>query len=107
MTDPKDKDLPTVDLEPVRTHFERWLWARDRKDNYARIEKEAREQLEEFIGDNQIATLDGKPVITWKWSNPKNGRLDQKMIREQYPDIAAICTTKEPSRSFRQAEEEE
>lgn len=106
MTNPTDKDLPHIDLAPVREHYNRWQWARGKRDHYDQIANEARQQLEEFIGDNEIATLDGRPVITWKWSNPKNGRVSVKLLREKYPDIAAICTTKEPTRSFREAEEE-
>lgn len=95
-----------IDLEPVRAWYDRWVWAREQKARAEQVEKEAREQLEAFIGDHETATLDGRPVISWKWSNPKNGRVSVSMLREKFPDIAAICTTKEPTRSFREIKEE-
>lgn len=94
-----------VDLEPVRAWLERWLWARERKAELEAIEKEARGQIEQHLGDAETGVLDGRPVITWKWSVPKNGRVDVRMLREQFPDVAAVCTTKNPARTFRRVED--
>lgn len=59
-----------------------------------------REQLEARIGDAPGARINGKDVITWKWSKPAM-TLDGKALAKDHPDIyARYLKPKKASRPF-------
>lgn len=78
-----------VDLEHLRWAVETLRWARDRKAELKEAEERARLAIEEALGDDTVGTLDGEPVITWKFH--KRNALDQKLLRTQFPDIYELC----------------
>lgn len=92
----------TVELDAVH---QQWLDAY--RQIKARIDADTeqlarcREHLEGFIGDAEVATVDGEPVLTYKWSKPTE-RIDVKALREKDPALAAQFTVVgDPKRSFR------
>jgi predicted phage-related endonuclease len=52
--------------------------------------------------DNEVGTLmvngKEKPVITWKWG--KQNRLDQKMLKANFPEIEKVCRRDFKIRTF-------
>jgi putative phage-type endonuclease len=56
--------------------------------------------LESVIGDNgDTLMVNGKPVCSWK-KQERHG-IDSKMLKEQYPDVAAACESVSEYRVFR------
>ena len=88
----------------ARQWYAAYLVAKERADTAAEEMKRCREHLEAAIGDADDATVDGKLVITYRWSKPTE-RIDVKALREKEPDLAAQFTvTGTPTRSFRLAD---
>lgn len=54
------------------------------------------------MGDNETATIGGKPAVTWAWSKPGQ-RLDRKKLEEAYgaDEIARYLVDNKPARPFR------
>lgn len=55
-------------------------------------------ELMAFMGDAEVATFNGEPVITWR--QDKQGRLDSKALLEAHPEIDADEFRKPPGRRF-------
>lgn len=49
----------------------------------------ARDALEQALGDADEGALDGHVVVTWKFQ--KRNALDQRFLRETYPDLYESC----------------
>ena len=78
-----------VDLEQVRWAVETLRWIKDRKAELKEAEEKARDALEQALGDTDEGSLDGHVVVTWKFI--KRNALDQKFLRETYPDLYESC----------------
>jgi predicted phage-related endonuclease len=51
---------------------------------------EHRAKVEEKMKDEEVGTLEGIPVITWK--RYKQRRLNQAFLKLSHPEIAELCT---------------
>lgn len=59
----------------------------------------AREKIEAALGDHEIGTIAGVPVVTWKHQTQR--RFDQKIAKEIIPaDLLAQCYIEQTSRRF-------
>lgn len=66
-----------------------------------KMEEAIEQQIKALIGDATEARVDGKPVITYRWTKPRE-RIDAKKLRDEQPDIArAYTVTGEATRQFR------
>ena len=75
-----------ANLERVRAHVEILLSVRDKIAELKVLEQSARDQIEAAMGHDEVGQLDGKTVITW--ASHKKRQLQQKALREVYPEIA-------------------
>lgn len=79
-----------------------WLQAYEaaeaQEKHWADIKKQAREHLEQALGDSEIGTVGGVERV--RWTFVKSSRLDQKKLKEQAPDLVAQCTVESTSRRF-------
>lgn len=89
---------PVVDLEEIRQKFELYRWLRERIDEMQQQADEVREEIETFLGDAELAQLDGEPVI--RWSRFKTSRVDVKRLRAEAPELAERYTTTTEVRKF-------
>lgn len=62
------------------------------------MQETSRAVIEEALGDNDIGTLDGKEVVTWK--HVESERVDLQMLKDLYPEIYEHCTYTSKSRRF-------
>lgn len=106
MTTTPTDTTQTVELEGAQVQWlDAYRAAKQQLDDAQAAVDRCREQLERFLGDAETATVDGKPVITWRWSRP-TARVDVKALREEEPDIAdAFTVLGNPVRSFRLVEQ--
>jgi len=73
--------------------------AKQRKDiEYEQI-KMCREKIEEALGESEMGTVNGKPVVSWRWV--KSNRLDQTLAKQVLtPAQLQSCMTEVNSRRF-------
>jgi putative phage-type endonuclease len=62
-------------------------------------EKKAANRVKAFLTDCAVATVDGKPVVSWK--PQARSSLDIKRLRDEHPDLAAEYTTEQTIRVLR------
>ena len=61
--------------------------------------KICRAKIEEALGESEIGTVGGMPVVSWKWV--KSNRLDQTLAKQMLTgDQLASCMTEVSSRRF-------
>lgn len=93
-----------VDLEELRWAVESLQWLKQRKAELKELEDRARDAIEEAMGANTEGILDGRTVVTWKYS--KRVALDQKLLKQSYPDVDAACRTTTEVRRFTVVDDE-
>jgi predicted phage-related endonuclease len=81
--------MAKVDLEKLRWAVETLRTVKDRKAELKAAEELARDAIEQALGDNDEGELDGHPAVTWKYI--KRNALDQKFLRETYPELYESC----------------
>jgi hypothetical protein len=91
--------MPHVNLEPVRAQVEVLRYVKARKAELEKIEKKARDEIEEVMGDNDIGELDGKTAITW--TTHKKRQFQQRKLTEAMPEIADAFTELVEGRQFK------
>ena len=61
--------------------------------------KACRAKIEEALGESEIGTIRGMPVVSWKWV--KSNRLDQTLAKEMLTaEQLAACMTETTMRRF-------
>lgn len=66
----------------------------------------AKEKIQEALGDNEIGTIDGVPVV--RWTKVTSTRLDMKKAKEVLdPKILAFLSSDSVSRRFTLVENDE
>jgi|694.fasta_scaffold16184_2 predicted phage-related endonuclease len=92
-----------VDLERIRWAVEALQMVKDRKAELKATEEMARDALEQALGDSDEGELDGHVVVTWKFI--KRNALDQKFLRDTYPDLYESCKRVTEVRRFEVVDE--
>lgn len=87
-----------VDLEKLRWAVETLRAVKDRKAELKAAEEMARDAIEQALGDFDEGELDGHTVVTWKYI--KRNALDQKFLRETYPELYESCKRVTETRRF-------
>lgn len=90
----------TIELSTeAKTHLDKLRNARDQIKHYKEIEDAEKAALQLELGDaHDEATVDGEVVVTWKYI--KSNRVNQKVLKESFPDVAALCINVSESRRF-------
>ena len=91
--------VDAVDLSPVRQHIEMLIWVDEQKAHLKVVEDAAKSAIQELMGSHDSGYLDGREVFTWKTA--KANKLDQKLLKQLHPDIAAECMGLSEVRTFR------
>jgi hypothetical protein len=68
--------------------------------------QQVRERLELLLGEeHDEARIDGRTVLTWRWSRPARS-LNQQALRRDYPELFEhyLTTAPQGARPFRLAE---
>ncbi len=91
--------MSNVDLDSVRDHVQILKWAKARIAEVKELEKNARDAIEEALGDNEIGQLDGETVITW--TTHKKRQFQQAKMKEDHPDLVEAYTELVEARQFK------
>lgn len=91
----------TTELDPTsRQWLEAYRGAKARREQADEEMARCREHIETALGNAEVATVDGEPAVTWKWSKG-SARIDVKALREKEPELADQFTvTSAPVRKF-------
>lgn len=87
-----------AELESVRWAVEALKFVKERKAELKDVEDQARDAIEQAMGDDSEGTLDGHVAVTWK--HFKRTALDQKLLKTSYPEVAALCMSTTETRRF-------
>jgi len=90
--------MSTVNLNDKRAQIEVLKWAKARRKEIDDIERQARDIIENALGDNESGTVDGDLVVTWKAG--KRRVLNQKALKESHPEIVEEFTETTVVRRF-------
>ncbi|ARQ95498.1 hypothetical protein I5G81_gp59 [Mycobacterium phage Shandong1] len=78
-----------ADISAVKGHVDLLAHARSEKAKWAEIEKAAKAAIEEALGADDEGEVDGQVVV--RRTQIKTNRLDTKLVKSLYPDVAAEC----------------
>lgn len=90
--------MSRVNLDELRAQLEILRFIKDKRAELKQLEETAREAIELALGDNDEGTLDGHVVVTWK--THKRKALNQKLLRDTYPDVYENCKDTTEVRRF-------
>lgn len=90
--------MSRVNLDDLRAQVELLRFVKTRKVELKEIEDRAREAIQAELRDCDEGTLDGHVVVTWK--SHKRHALDQKLLREAYPEVYEGCKRATEVRRF-------
>lgn len=77
-----------ANLNELRSAVALLRWAKQRKAEIKEIEDRAAEAVKAAMGDAELGMMDDQLVVTWK--GYKRTALDQKALKEEHPEIAAL-----------------
>lgn len=80
--------MPT-NLDNLRAQIAILRHVKAKRLELSELEANARAAVEEALGEDEEGTLDGVTVI--RWSRQKRTSLNQKLLKELHPEIAAEC----------------
>jgi hypothetical protein len=89
------------DISRLASTVEALRQARAEKAKWADVENACVEKIKEALGDEPEGTIDGRVVITWKYSKPAE-TLDVKKLVAELPEsvLAPYRMLKAPGRPF-------
>jgi len=94
-----------ADLDSLRWAVEALQWTKQRKAEIKEVEDQARLAIETALGDDAEGTLDGHVAIKWKYH--KRRALDQKTLKQTFPDIYEVCMSTSEIRRFEVVEDDQ
>jgi predicted phage-related endonuclease len=57
---------------------------------YAKVQAELQHAIKARLGDMEVGTIAGRPVVTWK--RTLRVAVSQKLLKQRYPEIASeVC----------------
>ncbi|ASR85562.1 hypothetical protein SEA_SYRA333_61 [Mycobacterium phage Syra333] len=78
-----------ADISAIKGHVDLLRHARGEKAKWADIEKAAKAAIEEALGADDEGEIGGEVVV--RLNRSKVNRLDTKLVKSLYPDVAAEC----------------
>lgn len=72
--------------------------ATEEKKRAEEVIAQAREKIEDALGDAEVGTVDGQPVV--RWTFVRSERFDQKKAKALLGDDAAACIVPIETRRF-------
>ncbi len=87
-----------VRLDEIKSILDVYAFAQERISHFEGVRDAARAEIEEALGNAEIGTVDGVAKITWK--RGKTRRLDQRMLKERFPEVHSACVVEQQTRTF-------
>jgi predicted phage-related endonuclease len=89
----------SVELDDQAAHWvAAYRHAQEQEKHWAEMKQQAREHLEERLGDADTGLIDGTPTV--RWSEVVSNRLDTAKLKTSEPDLYAAYLKPSISRRF-------
>ena len=87
-----------VDLGNLAAIVEAYRAAKKQISDWEEVAAQCRAQIEAALGDYEVGTVDGAEVV--RWTRVTTNRLDQTLLKGQFPEVFRACQTPTTSRRF-------
>lgn len=87
-----------VALDDLTSWVDTYQAAQAKVKEFEQLAKVARKQIEARLGDAEVGTVAGQPVI--RWSTVSSSRVDVTKLKAEYPDLADAVTVTNITRRF-------
>ena len=88
----------SIALDHIRAHVDILKFVASKEAELKEMKERSRAAVEEALGENEIGTVDGEPVV--RWGHQKVNRLNQKALKAERPEIVAEYTEATSQRRF-------
>lgn len=88
----------STDLSHLRVQVDILRAVKAKEAELKALKENARAAIEDALGDSDVGTIDGEPVVTWKFH--KRVALDQKVLKSSFPDVFDECVRTTEVRRF-------
>jgi len=85
-------------LDELRGWLDIYAAGQDAKAKAEEAMAVAREKIEDALGDDEVGTVDGQPVVRWTFVHSE--RFDQKKAKAILGDDLAACMVPQTTRRF-------
>lgn len=85
-------------LDELKAHIDILKFCKTKQAELAEMVERSRAAIEEVLGDEEIGTIEGEPVV--RWTHQKVNRLNQKALKAERPEIVAEYTEASTQRRF-------
>lgn len=87
-----------TELDEIKGWLDVYRAAAAEKAKAEDVMAQAREKIEDALGDDEVGTIGGQPVV--RWTFVRSERFDQKKAKALLGDDAAACIVPTESRRF-------
>ena len=88
----------SISLDHIKAHVDILKFVAAKEAELKEMKERSRAAVEEALGENEIGTVDGEPVV--RWGHQKVNRLNQKALKAERPEIVAEYTEANTQRRF-------
>jgi predicted phage-related endonuclease len=90
--------LEAIEIDNMQANLAILRHCRMKKAEIAELEQNARAAIEAALGDCEAGIIGGRIAVTWKRST--RSAINQKLLRDRFPDVAEQVTTVTEVRRF-------
>ena len=90
--------IDAVAIDGLKAQLALLQHCKEKRAELAEIEASAKAAIQAALGDAEAGTIDGRPVVTWKFV--KRRSIDQQLLKQLHPEVAEQVTTVSESRRF-------
>jgi len=88
----------STDISALRGQVEILRWCKTKRAELKELEDNAKAAIQDTLDGDDIGTVDGEPVVTWK--SHKRTALDQTALKNEDPETYALYTKTTEVRRF-------
>ena len=90
--------MTDVPLDDIISVLDQYRNAQLRVAEWQEVMASARSYIENALGENETGTIDGEPVV--RWSKVTSNRVNQSILKADYPDVYRACISPQTARRF-------
>lgn len=90
--------MDAINIDAMKANLAILRHCREKKAEIAELEANAKSAIQAALGEHEAGIIDGQIAVTYK--TVRRSTIDQKLLKQRHPDIAAECMTVSESRRF-------
>ena len=88
----------TVNLDGLKAQLAIIRHCKAKRAELDELESNAKASIQTALGDAEVGTVDGRVAV--RWTTVRRNAVDQRLLKQKHPDIAAEVMTVSESRRF-------